>query len=133
MNASCFLVLVAALPIAACGSSGHPETCTGVGEACDDGCGGAVAIDEGTTDGGFSCGAASCDPLRQYCLVMYTGGGPSDGGSGASAFCVGFPTSNCEPDPTCSCLVAVNSPICMCTSSPAGNSATHFTVTCAAP
>jgi hypothetical protein len=83
----------------------------------------------GGAGGGFSCSSppVSCTRGTQYCSIFFGGAGftGSRGGAGGGPFtpnpCTSFPTQ-CENDPTCTCLCGVLNchttgipPFCTCT------------------
>jgi hypothetical protein len=77
---------------------------------------------EGGRDAGsFACGPYSCDVATEFCYEAGGGAVLPDGGSNFTYACNPIPTQ-CEPDPTCTCVMAADAGThgCPCRVQPGG-------------
>jgi len=75
----------------------------------------------GSDAGGFACGPYSCDVAIEFCFESGGGAALPDGGSNFTYACNPIPPQ-CQPDPTCPCVVAADAGThgCPCSIQPGG-------------
>jgi hypothetical protein len=75
----------------------------------------------GKDAGSFACGPSSCDVATEFCFESGGGAVQPDGGSNFTYACNPIP-SQCQPSPTCDCVVAADAGThgCPCSVKPGG-------------
>jgi hypothetical protein len=89
--------------------------------ACGLDAGGGDSGGGGKDAGSFACGPASCDVATEFCFESGGGAVLPDGGSNFTYACNPIPPQ-CQPDPTCDCIIAADAGThgCPCSVQPGG-------------
>ena len=82
---------------------------------------GGSGSDGGRDAGSFACGPYSCDVATEFCFEAGGGAVRPDGGSNFTYACNPIP-AQCQPDPSCACVVAADAGThgCPCSVQPGG-------------
>jgi hypothetical protein len=75
----------------------------------------------GKDAGSFACGSSSCDVATEFCYEAGGGAVKPDGGDNFTSACTPIPPQ-CQPNPTCDCVVAADAGThgCPCSVQPGG-------------
>jgi|SRR5580692_1009467 hypothetical protein len=105
------------------GSSGSGSSGGGSGSTSGSSGGGSNGSGSGSGSdaGGFACGPYSCDIATEFCFESGGGAALPDAGSNFTYACNPIPLQ-CQPDPTCPCVVAADAGThgCPCSIQPRG-------------